>query len=392
MRGRRSFLGSTAGLIASCAVSEPRAEGQPTATHAAVPAVTLPPSAPARAAVRTAGWEREWEELVAAARQEGRVSLITWGDRAYLGAIERFEAAFPGVTVERLAESSASVWLEAVRRARRTGAQSFDLAFVQPDAALTEGVRDGLWAPIRPLLFHPDVVAEEVWRDGLANRFLDVRGELCFDWECQVFRAYAVNTDLVTPGQIRSVTDLLDPKWRGKIVTSEPELGAGLMSAANVLRSHGEGVLKRLLVDQRPVMISAARERVEALIRGRFAFAFALRPKALAEFREAGAARNVALLDLPDADFVPSTALLYLDRAPHPAAARLFANWILTREGQTVLAEHAPTNSARLDVPPFEPDGIATPGAAYFDPDRESSYAHLAATRRTVMEVLRRSR
>ena len=335
--------------------------------------------------------EREWQELVVAARREGSLSLITWGGRAYRGAIERFEQVFPGIAVQQLAESYPNVWLERLRQGRRAGTQSFDLALVQPDVALTQAARDGLWAPIRPLLFRPDVVDDAAWRDGLEGRFLDAQRMLCFDWEYQVFHAYAVNTNLVQPDEIGSVIDLLNPKWRGRVLTSDPRIGSGLWSAASVVRSWGDAVLEELLVDQRPVLSAGGSYLAEGLVSGRYPVALGLRPKALAPFREKGLADHVAFLDLSDADFVPSTALLYVDRAPHPAAAKLFVNWILGQEGQTILTRDTPTNSARSDVAGFEPDGIGRVGTTYFDPDREANYAHTAATQRLVNGLLGRA-
>jgi len=235
------------------------------------------------------------------------------------------------------------------------------------------------------------VTDDGAWREGLNARFLDAGAALCFDWEYQVFHAYAVNTDLVNPGEIRSVRDLLDPKWRGRILTSDPRIGTGLWSAASVVKSRGQAVLTELLVDQSPVVSVGGRDLAEGLVSGRYPVALGLRPKSLAAFREKGLADHVAFLDLPDADFVPSTALLYLDRAPHPTAAKLFANWILSQEGQTILTRDTPTNSARSDVAAFEPDGIGTAGATYFDPDREANYAHTAATQRFVNGLLGRA-
>ena len=87
--------------------------------------------------------------------------------------IERFQQVFPGIKVDHLAESSASVWLSRVRQERRAGTYSFDLALVQPDAALTGGRPEGMWAPIRTLLMRPDVLDDAAWRDGLDARFLD---------------------------------------------------------------------------------------------------------------------------------------------------------------------------------------------------------------------------
>ena len=318
-----------------------------------------------------------------APQHEGRLALVTWGNRAYHSTIEAFERAFPGIVVDQLAESSADAWLTLARTKGR-----FDLALVQPDRALKDGAPTGMWAPLRPLLSRPDVVDEAAWRDGLDARFLDAGGELCFDWEYQVCHAYAVNTDLVGEGEIASVRDLLDPKWRGQIISTDPRIGLGLMAATAVRASHGDDVLKELLVDQRPVLGPGARDTAAKLIDGRFPIGLGLRPKALQPFRDQGLADKIKWLDLPDADFVPSTAMLYFAGAPHPATATLFANWFLGQEAQATLCRSYPTNSARLDVAPFELDCVGAPGQTYFEPDREASYASLAETQRLVRDLL----
>ena len=109
------------------------------------------------------------------------------------------------------------------------------------------------------------------WRDDLTARFLDAEGSLCFGWEYQVVHAYAVNTGLVREGEIGTVHDLLDPTWRGRILSSDPRVGTALLSAASVARRAGADVLRRLLVDQRPALSrEAGRSVAEPLVRGRY--------------------------------------------------------------------------------------------------------------------------
>jgi iron(III) transport system substrate-binding protein len=367
----------------------------PPAREAAAP--TFAPSATAQAAAVPATpaqdtpWTTRWDALVTAARREGTLSLLTVVGRGYRTAIERFEREFPGLTVQHTAESSPGVWLGQVRQARRAGSSPFDLALAFPDRALAEGGLEGRWAPVRPLLFRPDVLDDGAWRDGVDARFPDAGGVLCFDWEYQVDHAYAVNTDLVAPDEIRTVNDLLDPRWKGRILMSDPRLGGGLLSAASVARSWGTDVLRQLLVDQRPTIIREGPDRfAAALARGQYSIALGVRPKALNPLREQGLGHNVRYLDLPDADFAATNSLFSFDWAPHPAAAALFANGILTPDAQTVLTGTLRTNSARRDLPAFEPEGVGAPGASYYEPDREANYAHTAATQRLVTALLGR--
>jgi len=378
---RRAFL-----RVAALGAAASAAAGALAATAARS---TASPGAARAVPVQDVTWGPEWDDVIASARAEGKLSLLTVVGGGYGSLVESFERAFPGITVERLAESSANTWLGQVREGRRAGNYAFDLAFVQANRAIADGAPEGMWAPIRPLLARSDVLDDRVWRDGLDARFLDAAHNLCFAWEYQVVHAYAINTDLVPEGEIRTVQDLLDPRWKGRIRYLDPRVGSGLLSAASVARAWGTDVVRQLLIDQQPIFTSSGPDTVtEALVRGQHPIALGVRPKALNPLREQGLGYNVQYLDLPDADFAGSTSMLYFDRAPHPAAAKLFANWILTREAQTALASSLWTNSARTDVDAFEPDGTATPGLTYYEPDREANYEHTAATQRFIRDLL----
>jgi ABC-type Fe3+ transport system substrate-binding protein len=330
--------------------------------------------------------------------QEGKLSLITWGDTwggpgygGFRQMVATFQQTFPGIAVDWLPENSASVWLDKVRLDRRAGNYSFDLALVQPIPSLIEGRPEGIWAPIGPLLFRPDVLSDHAWRDGLDARFLDNDRNLCLSWEYSVIHTYAINTDLVQPGEITTFDDLLNPKWRGKFISLDPRLGLGLNVAAAIAKSRGTDTLRQLLVDQRPTIVSVAKDLAEEIALGRYPIALGLRPKALAPFQAQGLAARIRHLDLPDADYAVTTPILYFDRAPHPAAAKLFTNWILTQAGQTLLTSSLPTNSARTDVVPFVPEGIGTTGKPYYEPEREAHYSHTAATQQLVRDLLHTS-
>jgi len=56
--------------------------------------------------------------------------------------------------------------------------------------------------------------------------------------------------------------------------------------------------------------------------------------------------------------------LAVLDKPAHPNAAKLFVNWLLTKEGQTIFAAAFGYPSRRVDVPQdlFDPRLFPRPG------------------------------
>lgn len=382
---RRAFIGlagTTAAGAVAVAFGRGRFFGGDDLPPAAGPRIVSTPFT-GNAAAR-----QDWDALVREAKREGALSTVLSSQRGYRTVLSEFERLFPGIRVAQVTASSSNAWLNQVRDERRSGRDTYDIAFVQPEPAITQGIPEGMWAPLRPLLIRQDVTDDAVWRSGFASRFLDARGQFCFGWEYQIQHAYAVDTRAVKEGEITSVRDLLDPKWRGKVITPDPRTGSALFSAASVAKTHGNDTLKALLVDQRPTISTGGNTLIDALVGGSHPIALGVRPRALQPYRDRGVAGPIKFLDLPDADYVPGTALLAFNNTPHPATTRLFLNWLLSREGQTVVAQSLLTNSARLDVAVYEKDGTGQPGTPYYEPDRESNYAHTAATQQLVRGLL----
>src|SRR3954469_12512326 len=93
---RRAFLqmaalGAAASAAAGARAAAPAASpvGSDTAREAAPPAQDV-------------AWNEEWEDAIAAARAEGKLSLLTLVGTGYARAVESFEQAFSGITVDRL--------------------------------------------------------------------------------------------------------------------------------------------------------------------------------------------------------------------------------------------------------------------------------------------------
>jgi len=363
---RRGFLQATAAGSAAAACAP-----------AAAPTTTSAPAAGG------AAWEREWNDLLAAAKKEGKVGIQTLTGTGYRKTFEEFEAAF-GITVEHRAEVSASLWIPKLEKEREAGLYALDLALVPANSALSSLKPRGAWDPIKPAIFRPDALDDKAWRDGFNARFMDLEGNLAFGYDHTLRRVSGIHLDHVRDGEIKTVQDLLDPKWKGRMAYADVRVGDAFLALANVRQKLGDQVVRQLLVDQQPTFIRDARQLMEGIVRGRYAVVLGIRVEVLQEFREQGVAGKVKILDIADADYLPAFCAFLVNKAPNPNAAKLFINWFLTKEGQTALAKNLPANSARTDVEIFDPESVAKPGVKYYETGKEAVYDWILDTQKFI--------
>jgi len=142
-------------------------------------------------------------------------------------------------------------------------------------------------------------------------------------------------------------------------------------------------VVSRLYKDQEVVVSQENRQTTEWLVRGRYPLGVqAVNDQVLQDFRAQGIGNNVKHLPIEDADYVAATGNIAFafNRAPHPNAAKMFVNWLLTKEGQTAWCERTQQNSRRNDVPPGDPQFLPTPGKKYIEMENEEMLPVIAKT------------
>ena len=77
-----------------------------------------------------------------------------------------------------------------------------------------------------------------------------------------------------------------------------------------------------------------------------------------------------------------------MKQRPHPNAARVFVNWMLTKQVQYELAKVLDMASRRQDIPPTaDADEMPVRGATYITPQREESFPQLTAVGALVAEL-----
>ena len=154
--------------------------------------------------------------------------------------------------------------------------------------------------------------------------------------------APAYNTDLVAAKDVpKTYEDLLDPKWKGKLVWKRGDLTGSTGFIANALLTFGEekGVeyLKRLAGQNISFYGGSVRALMDNVIAGEYPLGLQMTNVHAA----LSAANGAPVQWLPISPVAMSATSIGISAdAKHPNAARLFVDFVISRAGQTVMAEN----------------------------------------------------
>jgi ABC-type Fe3+ transport system substrate-binding protein len=220
--------------------------------------------------------------------------------------------------------------------------------------------------------------------DALPERYRDPRG-LWTSTRLSYF-SIAYNTRLVPSDQVpKTYDDLLDPRWRGKLAWRIGTSSGTPLFLTSIRLSRGEAKAKEYfqkLATQKVVNFGAgsARTLVDRVIAGEFPIALNIFAHHPLISRAKGAPVNSQLMDP-----VPSTAgtMIIPRGARNPHAALLLAEFILSQEGQQILAG-ADYFPVRPDVPPNDVLAAVIPARAgvpelFISPDQLNEYTESSA-------------
>lgn len=324
------------------------------------------------ASVAREGWEVEWEKLIKAAKKEGLI-------RVYAGAVppevtqwmsEAFKHKFgidmdittgpPGQQVQRVfSERRANLFLADVW----IGGPTNNILELKP-AGFTERL-DGI-------IFHPDVVDPKLWRAGGDGPFFDRDHHVAVGMNSMT-PMVARNTGLIKEEEIRSLKDLLDPKWRNKIGVGTPTAGGSKTVLIWVYRIMGHEFMSKLVKEQNPTVIPDKRMLVEWLAREKMHLVIGAVSDQVAAFKSIGAAVEYIPVDEGILILYGANTISLLKKAPHPNAAKLLMNWLLTRDANAQWAKLHDLVSRRVDVESdwIDPMRRFQPGMKYHITDED---------------------
>ena len=284
----------------------------------------------------TAGDAQTPNRHLEAARQEGKV---VWYTSLVLPSAERvaklFETAYPDVKVEVHRTGSQRI-LQRVMQELQANIKNVDVVHTSDAGHYVLLKEKKLLAKYTP-----------AGVDAFPAGFKDKDGYY-YGLRATV-NAITYNTKMVSAAEApKTWKDLLDPKWKGKMVTAHP--GYSGVIATHVLalvHLHGWDYFKQLAQNQLMLVQSAndpstvvtSGERVVAVNGGEYS-AYQLKKKG-----------NPLEIVYPKEGVplvVSPTAITSF--APHPSAARLFTDFTFTREVQQVMADSEGLYTGHPDV------------------------------------------
>jgi iron(III) transport system substrate-binding protein len=282
---------------------------------------------------------------------------------------EIFKKKF-GVEVEIIVTPSRQTAQRAIRESK-AGAGTMDVFSTGQSTLIRVLYPKGLLAPIKPLLIHPDIAKKNVWQKG-EPWFIDDKRAYMFRVVDLVIPMAFVNAKHVDPTAFKTTKDFLDPKYTGKIVVYDPTRpGPGSNAVSYYMRMKGEKFVIDLIKGQQAKLTRNRRQLVDWLAQGRYPIAFAASINEISRLRREGfKIAAVQPTDIMPYDAPGSGVLVLLKNAPHPKAAQLFLNWIMTKEGMQLYQDLEGMPVTRTDVDRSSlmvPETIPKPGVEYFD-------------------------
>ena len=259
-------------------------------------------------------------QLYAGARKEGVV--VIWGPTDAV-IYQRMQAAldkqYPGLKIEHF-ESIPEPLVQRIIAESQAG-----------KPAAVDIIQSGSLRALRPLIDRDMLAPFPGWEKdfGLDAVYANQRFVGAYNLTLPI----AYNTKAVSAQEApKTWEDLADPKWKGRKIIIEARLVPFAMLGTEWGKGKATELTKRIL-GQQPLIVQGGTTVANALAGGQVSLAVGTYAYTIERLKKQGAAVDwIAVSPLP----VLTSAVGVLKTAPHPNAARFFAGWMGTAEGQKI--------------------------------------------------------
>jgi iron(III) transport system substrate-binding protein len=265
-------------------------------------------------------------QLIEAAKKEGKVVWYTSVDLPLAEKVAKaFEAAYPGIDV-RVERTGAERVFQRIGQEYASGIHAVDVVNSSDAAHFIVWKRDGLleaYVPEDVAKFYP---AEHKDPDGTFASFRV--------WVCII----AYNTNLVKAAEApKSFADLLDPKWKGKIVKAHPSYSGTIMTATYQMQRDLGWSYYEKLAQQNVMQVQSSADPPKRLALGERAIMADGNEYNIFQLKETGGPVEPVYATEGSPLIVGPTGMF--KAAPSPNAARLFCNFSFSPQAQQLIID-----------------------------------------------------
>jgi ABC-type Fe3+ transport system substrate-binding protein len=265
-----------------------------------------------------------------------------------------FNKSFPGIRLEYVGGRAVE---QATRlKAERDGGVFSVDVFVGGAVTMMDLGSLGALERLESVLILPEVREPKYWRDERLE-FTNPSTRFTLVFSSQPNSPVVYDFKQVKVHEIDELYELLDPRWKGKVVLNDP-LPAGTASSLfrwlwRILGPDKATDYFRKIRAQAGAVDRDQRRQIEWIVQGKYAWLLAPNSSMLHQLVR----RGLKLGILPEfRDYgthigTGSGCIALMNRAPRRNAAAVFINWFLNREGQTAWHRGANLLTRRVDVP-----------------------------------------
>jgi iron(III) transport system substrate-binding protein len=274
--------------------------------------------------------------LVEAAKKEGQVIYYTSTDLPVAEKLAKaFEAKYSGIAV-RVERTGAERVFQRIGQEYSSRIHAVDVVNSSDAAHFIVWKREGILATYVP----EDVANYPAEHKDLDGHFASFRVWLSI---------IAYNTNLVKAEEApKSFVDLLDPKWKGKIVKAHPGYSGTIMTATYQMQRDLGWTWFEQLAKQNIMQVQSSADPPKKLELGERAVMADGNEYGIVLLKEAG--QPVEPVYPTEGAPTISGPSGILASAPHPNAARLFQAWLHTRETQQFFIDFTAQYSVHAQV------------------------------------------
>jgi iron(III) transport system substrate-binding protein len=271
--------------------------------------------------------------LIEAAKKEGKVNYYTSTDLPVAEKLAKaFEAKYPGINV-RVERTGAERVFQRIGQEYASNIHAVDVVNSSDAAHFIVWKRDGILAP-----YVPEDVAK-----FYPMEHKDVDGQFA-SWRVWL-SIIAYNTNLVKAEEApNSFADLLDPKWKGKIVKAHPGYSGTIMTATYQMQRDLGWTWFEQLAKQNIMQVQSSADPPKKLEIGERSVMADGNEYNIFQMKEAGrpvepvyASEGSPLIIGPNGVFKAS---------PNPNAAKLFQSFCFSRDAQQLIIDVGGLRSA----------------------------------------------